>query len=276
MKLADLRNDPHLSASSVGDYIECGVLYKLGRIDHIPMEFKSDALEFGSAIHMTLAEFYQFKMVGEILSMKDVHQCFETNWRLLAEGRDNIRYAEGKDFETLLREGKELLSVWYDKLPKDDFRILAIEEGFSFSIPGIPIPIIGATDLVEEDSSGSIIITDFKTSGRAYSSDEVDKNPQLTIYQMAFKSNGYRDREILLKFDTLIKTKKPKFEQYWTIRSEIDERRMVRKIIEVWNGITKGVFVPNDTSWRCGGCAYKEACDEWFLKEVENEWHQKG
>ncbi len=93
------------------------------------------------------------------------------------------------------------MTVWYDKLPEDDFRIPSIEEAFTFSIPGIPLPIIGATDLVEEDPSGAIIITDFKTSGKAYSSDEVDKNPQMTIYQMAFKNNGYSDREILLKFD---------------------------------------------------------------------------
>jgi putative RecB family exonuclease len=271
MKLSDLRKTPHLSSSSINDYIECGLLYEFGRIDHLPMEFKSDALEFGSAIHATLAEFYQFKMVGDILPLKIVHQCFETNWKLLAEGREDIRYSEEEDFESLLRKGKELLSVWYDKLPKDDFKILSIEEAFTFSIPGIPLPIIGATDLVEEDSSGAIIITDFKTSGKAYSVDEVDKNPQLTIYQMAFKNNGYRDREILLKFDTLIKTKTPKFEQYWTTRSEIDEKRMVRKIKEVWQGITRAVFVPNDTSWKCKGCAYKSACDQWFLEEVKGE-----
>ena len=266
MKLSELRNTPHLSSSSVNDYIECGLLYKFGRIDRLPMEFKSDALEFGSAVHLTLAEFYQFKMVGDTLPLKAVQQCFETNWRLLAEGRDEIRYSEGKDFETMLREGKELLAVWYGKLPEDDFKILSIEEAFTFRIPGLPVPIIGATDLVEEDSSGAIIITDFKTSGRAYSVDEVDKNPQMTIYQMAFKSNGYRDREILLKFDALIKTKTPKFEQYWTTRSDADEKRMVRRIKEVWKGINKEVFVPNDTSWKCKGCGYQQACKEWFEK----------
>jgi putative RecB family exonuclease len=266
MKLFELRNAPHLSSSSVNDYIECGLLYKFGRIDRLPMEFKSDALEFGSAVHLTLAEFYQFKMVGDTLSLKAVQDCFETNWRLLAEGREDIRYSEEENLETLLMKGKELLTAWYDKLPEESFKILSIEEAFTFQIPGIPIPIIGATDLVEEDSSGTIIITDFKTSGKAYSRDEVDKSPQLTIYQMAFKTNGYRDREILLKFDALIKTKKPKFEQYWTTRNEADEMRMVRKIQEVWKGINKGVFVPNDTSWKCKGCGYQQACKDWFEK----------
>jgi putative RecB family exonuclease len=127
-------------------------------------------------------------------------------------------------------------------------------------------------DLVEEDSAGTIIISDFKTSGRAYSKDEVDQNQQLTMYQIAAKHNGYADREILLRFDTLIKTNIPKFEQYWTTRSELDERRLIKKAAQVWDGISKGVFVANDTSWKCKGCAYKQACDDYL--EGENDYDQ--
>ena len=45
MLLSELRQTPHLSASSIGDFIECGLLYKFGRIDRIPMEFVADALD---------------------------------------------------------------------------------------------------------------------------------------------------------------------------------------------------------------------------------------
>jgi len=265
MELWELRKSPHLSASAINDYVECGLLYKFGRIDRLPMEFTSDALEFGSVIHLVLAEFYQEKIMGNKLPLKEIHESFERQWIDAAEGRDDIQYAEGKDFETLLMEGKELLSVWYGKLPEDDFHVIGIEEPFTFNLPGIPIPIIGAMDLIEEDDEGTLIITDFKTSGRAYSTDEIDKNMQLSVYQMAAKANGFEDREILLRLDCLIKTKAPKFEQYWTTRSELDERRVARKIVQVWDGISKGVFVPNDTGWKCKNCGYKNACDEWFL-----------
>ena len=133
------------------------------------------------------------------------------------------------------------------------------------------MPIIGAMDLIEEDESQTLIITDFKTSSKAYSVGEVDNNFQMLIYYMAARANGYADREIILKFDTLIKTKKPKFEQYFTVRSEIDEIRAIRKIQAVWNGIKNNVFVPNDTSWKCKNCSYRKACDEWFLKEVSHD-----
>ncbi len=264
MNLSELRSAPHLSASSIGDYCECSLLYKFGRVDRLPMEFKSDALEFGTCIHKVLEVYYLEKMSGHRLSLKDIHRLFETTWTKIAEGRTDIKYAAGKDFKTLLMLGKDLFSVWYQKQPKDDFKVLAIEEPFTCNLPDIPIPIIGAMDLVEEDDAGTVIITDFKTSGRAYNVSEVDQNQQLTIYQIAAKKNGLADREILLKFDTLIKTKTPRFEQYWTTRSDIDERRIVTKVKQVWNGISKNVWVPNDGSWRCKNCSYKTACDEFL------------
>jgi len=268
MELSELRKTPHLSASSIGEYVECGLLYKLGRIDRIPMESKADALEFGTVIHIVLGEFYEAKMVGEKLSLRDVHLSFQNQWHRVAEGRTDIKYAEGKDFNSLLMEGTDLLTTWYNKLPDDNFRVIGIEEAFSFTLKDLPINIIGAMDLIEEDESGTIIITDFKTSARAYSVSEVDQNQQMTTYQLGAKANGYTDREILLRLDCLIKTQKPKFEQYYTTRYEIDETRLIRKIHKVWSGISKGVFVPNDTSWKCKNCGYKTACDEWFLRRA--------
>ena len=116
MLLSELRQTPHLSASSIGDYIECGLLYKFGRIDRIPMEFVADALEFGSTIHRVLESYYQAKMIGDRMSLRDIHEFFEKHWREAAEEREDIKYAKGKDFETLLMEGRDLLTAWYMKL----------------------------------------------------------------------------------------------------------------------------------------------------------------
>ncbi len=264
MDLFELKKKPHLSASSINDYIDCGLLYRFGRIDRIPYELISDAMEYGSVIHKVLADFYQEKLTGNKLISKELHQIFEEYWREAAEERDDIQYSNGKDFDILLSEGKDLLTTYYDKLPDDNFKILAIEEPFSFTLDGLEVPIIGITDLVEEDESGTIIITDWKTSGKSYSRADVENNFQLTLYNMGMRANGYKDREILLRFDCLIKTKTPKFEQYYTTRTESDERRTTKKILQVWDGIKKEVFIPNDGHWKCGGCAFKTQCNEWL------------
>lgn len=266
MELSELRKTPHLSASSINDYVECGLLYKFGKIDKIPVDYKTDNLAFGSVIHLVLGEFYTAKMIDVKLTLKQLQECFESHWISRVKDRDYIEYSKGKDFETFLLMGKELLSAWYHALLDDDFNVIGVEETFSVKLPGIDIPIIGAMDLIEEDEN-TIIITDFKTSARSYSVDEVDKNMQLLLYQVAAKNNGYAEREILLRFDCLIKTKTPKFEQYWTTRSELDERRLIKKIQIVWEGIQKGIFIPNDQSWRCKTCGFKEACDEYLNGE---------
>jgi putative RecB family exonuclease len=267
MELSRLRKAPHLSASGVNEYVECSLLYRFGRIDRLPMEFVAAELEFGTVIHKVLEEFYRTKMIGEKLLLKDLHQQFKTLWKKSTTERQDIQFQEGQNAEVLSMLGVDLLTVGFDKLQEDNFQVIAVEEAFSFALPGISAPIIGAIDLLEQDESGTLIITDFKAIGRAYSIDEVDRNQQLTIYQMAMKRNGHACHEILLKFDCLIKAKKsPKFESYWTTRSETDEIRMERKIRQVWSGISKGVFVPNDTSWKCPRCHYRKACDEWFLK----------
>jgi len=204
------------------------------------------------------------------MPLKDLQRIFEMQWRETAEDNSEIRYANGKDFQSYLMKGIDMLSTWYSKMAEDDsFHVLSVEEAFQFTIPDLPIPIIGAMDLIEEDDSGAVIITDWKTAGRAYSADEVTRNQQMTMYQLAVKSNGFGDREILLRFDCLLKTQRPRFEQYYTVRTEIDEKRLIRKIRKVWEGISSGIFIPNDTSWKCPTCHYRQACDRWFLEEQE-------
>jgi putative RecB family exonuclease len=266
MELTELRKSPHLSASGVNEYVDCSLLYRFGRIDRLPMEFVAAELEFGTVIHRVLEEYYRAKMIGERRLLKDLHELFKALWKKATTERPDIQYQEGQSAEMLSMLGVDLLTVWFNKLQEDKFQVIGVEEAFSFKIHGVSAPIIGAIDLVEEDESGALIITDFKTSSRAYSADEVDRNQQLTVYQMAMKRNGHAGHEILLKFDTLIKTKNPKFESYWTTRSEIDEIRMERKIRQVWSGISKGIWIPNDVSWKCPRCHYRKACDDWFLK----------
>ena len=266
MELSELRKLPHLSSSSISDYVDCGLLYKFGRIDRVPREFTADSLEYGTCAHRVLADIYQGKLLNSPLKLKEILELFSRYWTEAADNNDKIKFADGKDFETYLIAGRELFTTYFNKIPDDNFKVLAIEEAFSFKIEGLDTPIIGACDLIEEDS-GTIIITDWKTAGKSYSNDDVDKNFQLTLYQMAAQANGFADREILLRFDCLIKTKTPKFEQYYTTRSDEDIIRAKKKIMTVADGISKGVFVPNDGHWKCKGCAFAENCRNWFLEK---------
>jgi putative RecB family exonuclease len=262
MQILELRKQPHISVSSINDYTECGLLYKLSRIDKLEPSHISDSLAFGTTVHRVLADYNQQKLIGEILTANELQKRFERYWKE-KEG-ENIRYKNGQSFDTLLKQGKRLMKTFAESASTDDYQILAIEEPFVYPVEGIEVPLIGVMDLIEEDESGTVIITDYKTSGKSYTSNQVDRNFQMTVYHMAAKANGYKHREILLRLSCLIKTKTPKFEQYYTIRSKSAEMRAYKKIQAAWNGVKQGVFVPNDNSWKCNDCAYKRHCDKWF------------
>jgi putative RecB family exonuclease len=260
MNLTELRKQPHLSASGVNDYIDCGLHYRFSRVDRLEPQFRADAMVFGSTMHKTIADFHLERMAGNLLPLSELQRIFVSHWREAAEGKTDIRYKKGKDFGSRLLEGKGLLQVYLETFSSDGFEVLAIEEPFSFTINGLDVPVIGVFDLVEQDPSGTIVVSDLKTSSRAYSTDEVDRNFQMTLYGMAAKANGYRDREVLLRFDCIVKLKSPRFDQHYTARTGNDERRAVSKMQRVWDGINKGVFVPNDASWKCNGCEFKTQC----------------
>ncbi len=259
-----LRQQPHLSASAIEDYLDCGLAYRFGRVDRITPEYTSEALVFGSCIHKVLEAFHQAKRRGHRVTQEALLRQFESEWPTAVSQTANLRFKEGENEQSLLAKGKELLTVYYQNLPPDSFQVLETEVPFSFTLEELPVPIIGIIDLIEMDDGGNLIVTDFKTSSRAYTREEIDQSLQLSLYHMAAQRNGFGKREILLRFDCLIKTKIPKFEQYYTIRTADDERRAIKKIQHVWNAIQHGVFVPHDNTWKCKSCSFQKHCDRWF------------
>lgn len=255
----------HLSASSVNSYLDCGLQFKFAKIEKRQPEAIAEALVFGTTIHKVIELYHHERSMGKKLSVMDVTAFFEKSYAEAFEQHPGkIQFKEGKDYDFALLEGKSLLATYVTQFPETGLKVIGLEKSFSFQIEGVPIPIVGVMDMVEEDAGGNIVIVDHKTSSRSYSSDDIDKSLQLTIYGMAAKASGYADREIMLRFDCLVKTKKPKFEQYYTIRTEEDEQRAMKKIQAVYNGIVHGVFIPNDTSWKCKGCSFQKYCREWF------------
>jgi len=263
--ILEMRKQPHLSASSIKSYLDCGLYYKFSRIDKLERTHTSDNLLFGSTIHRVLADYNQDKIIGNNMRLEDLTQLFSQYWKEAVDNTDNLLYSKGKSFESLLEQGKKLIKTYMSEAPRDQYEIMAVKEPFAFTIDGIDMPIIGVMDIVERDENDTVIISDYKTVGTSTTINEVDSNFQLTVYYMAAKLNGYADREIVLKLDCLVKTKEPRFEQVYTSRNKDDEKRAVKKIKEVYNGIQKGVFIPNaDGTWKCGTCEYKVYCDDWF------------
>ncbi|MFG3438954.1 ATP-dependent helicase [Nonomuraea sp. NPDC047897] len=70
---------------------------------------------------------------------------------------------------------------WHKENPRE---LVALEEGFTATV-GDGVQIKGRVDRVERDSEGRAVIIDLKTGGSKPRAGELDRHPQLGVYQLA-------------------------------------------------------------------------------------------
>ena len=73
---------------------------------------------------------------------------------------------DSEAFDTLLEQGLEMLRVWLNQYTEDESRVVGVEEVFLLEIPGLPVPVIDAIDLLLEDQQSAITVVDYKTAAR--------------------------------------------------------------------------------------------------------------
>jgi len=224
-------------------------------------------LVFGNAVHRTLDHFYRTKLDGTRLSVDEMQSLFERTWLECVDACTVVKYGDNRSPTTMIECGKALIATYLREVPDTAFTVLATEQPFVLELDNLPVPVIGIIDLVEEDEKGTVIITEFKTSARKLSHDDVMRHMQLTLYGLAARLNGFKDREIILRIDCLLKTKKPRLEQFYAMRTEEDEQRLIRLLSEVWQSLSQGIFIPNITSWKCPLCEYKTHCDSYLIRK---------
>ena len=254
----------HLSYSSIRTYMDCGLCYKFQKIDKRKPDFQPDSMLFGIAMHKVMADFNRERAKGQFVDLETMQKWFTGHWQDLVSRQENISYSNGQDYYSCLSQGHQLLQTFMEHFDPHQYRVLYVEEPFSIQLEGMPCPVVGYIDLIEEDESGTVVITEYKTAGKAYSRDQIDQNQQLTLYQLAARYNGLNKENILQKIDCLIRTKTPKFEQYYTSRDEMDIQRLKKKIQAVAQAIQAEIFLPNDGSWKCKNCQFATHCEEWF------------
>ncbi len=256
-------NIEHLSYSSIKQYIDCGLQFRFRKIDQIKPEYTSDNLILGSCIHKALAKFNQHRAENKTVKATELGEWYEGYFTGAVQNNGEIKYSNSNDFQSCLILGKNLLEVFHNHNQNNEYQVLEIEKEFSLQLEGFEYPIIGFIDLLETDNAGNILVTEYKTAAKAYSTTQIDLNEQVTLYDLAMQSL-YPDKQIITKLDCLIKTKKPKFEQYYTHRDQDDHNRFIKTAKAVARGIESEVFIPNTSSWKCAYCEYQNFCSDWL------------
>jgi len=232
----------HLSYSQVAHYLSCQRSYRYKYVNEIPTA-ANDALLFGSAWH---------KMISKCL-VDGGHTPLDEIWSgACAENPDVMP-------DELFELGLKMVSSHLVTLQKLSAYDEMIDHYIEFSIPNVPVPIIGYIDMVADDR----VPVDFKTASRKWTQAQADQSLQPTFYLAGLHYQGFlKASDFPAKFRYIIftKTKTPDVQILETTRTASDIINMFTLVEACWQAIKNGTFLPTGAgSWRCS----ENYCDFW-------------
>ncbi len=169
-----------LSYTQISLYRSCPLCYKLQYIDGLKPKDRG-YFSFGNTMHTCAEHFFRVK-VPPPPSLDELLQFYEKNW--LSEG-----YESAEEEANYKAYGREMLAKFWE-LHSSDFRMpVAVEWMFNIDIEGVKLR--GYIDRVDKLGSGGLSIVDYKTDRELFTKDDLEKNLQLTLYQLAVEQSWY-------------------------------------------------------------------------------------
>ncbi|MFC1929994.1 PD-(D/E)XK nuclease family protein [Chloroflexota bacterium] len=163
-----------LSFTQISLYRSCPLLYKLRYIDGLKAKDRW-YFSFGSTMHLC-AEYFFKVSVPPPPSLKELLQFYEENW--LPQG-----YESAEEESSYKEYGREILTKFW-KIHSVDFQMpLAVEKLFYIDIDGVKLR--GFIDRVDKLESSGLSVIDYKTNKELFTADYLQKDLQLTLYQLA-------------------------------------------------------------------------------------------
>lgn len=261
------KRDLHISFTQLDTYLQCPRRYMYQYVMGVEWEHIPAAIPLGKSLHQPVAQCYlAIQQNGKPPPLDTLLSAFDDIWD--KEGaHKKIKFDEEQSFGATKAQGRELLAVFYAELRAQ--RIVAVEYPFSVEMTDIktgevlPVKLIGAFDLVEADDENNLVVVDLKSTERRYSDNQLDTNLQSSVYSYAVVQLGWAppDKDVLVRFDVLLKTKKAAMERYPVVRNSFDHRRVFGIIREVLRGIEQQIYHPRP-GWYCADCPFKRKCDK--------------
>ena len=250
----------YVSFSQINTYCQCGYKYYLHYAEDIILP-PSPSLILGSAYHSTVETDLRQKIsTGTDLPLSEM-EAFFANF-VEAKFKEEILLSEdekerGKStvMDSCITRGRAALKAFSEDYAPS-LQPLEVEKEFNVSLRDDLPPLKGYIDLITTDMS----VVDHKTAKKSPSANEADNSLQVSAYALGFKAlYGYIPEELELQYTVVPESMKVKTVPLKTKRTQDQIDRFVNRVVLVVDGIRKGVFIPPEqTSWACGYCGYKD------------------
>jgi hypothetical protein len=258
----------HHSYSALHTYASiCSLQYRLKYIDRLPQERIGATLVFGSAMHEALHAIDGELEKGRSPQAKLAYQALRSYLEKAYGNRDvPVISTQGDGLEDLYGEGVRLLDAYISVLPPDE---VPLDLPRSFKVPlfdvggeALPRPLRGELDRWVKLKDGRVGVDDWKTSDKRWSKRKIAQDDQATAYFLGGEHLLGR-RPAFFRYALILKTKKAEVERVPAVRTEVHARRFVKKVKELDRAIKSGIFLPNDESFACPTCPFRNVCEKW-------------
>ena len=258
--LDELRQEPHWSYSSLNTYLHvCSLQWYFRYVERAETECTSVCFPFGRAFHAALTAQAWEKLRGGSRSREELTECFSEVFKAESQAAPKLLYKEGENYDSTLELASRMLDAALANWP-ETFTVKSVSQAFKVRVPGLSKPLIGEYDMVGLDGRDCCIV-DWKSSASRWPAGKADRDLQATVFSYAYSRE--RDEHPLFRFDVITKTKKPSCESHYTSRGFHDFRRFEVLAQQTENAVSKGVFLPNETSFACNECPYRDRCRQW-------------
>ena len=253
--LAALRDAPHVSVSSVKSYLMCPMKYFFRYVSDVEASHRSVAMVLGKSVHDALEGFYLFRQEQDTdPPVELLTDTFSTSWRRGLVGDPPVK---ADDIGAEKDMGIAILHAFHEQAPRP-LKVFAVEEAFAIPVADDERLLVGAIDALVVDEDGRVVLVESKTAKRRWAKDQLAYDFQPTIYKVAARSMGLVEHPTI-RFDFLLKLKKPAFESAEIFRSPEQEQEAFHVFRQVLRAIDAGIFYPV-RSWACNDCEFAHAC----------------
>ena len=252
----------YVSWSALSTFRTCPLKYKFRYVDGLPEESVSSALVFGTGIHTAIEQHFQAILSGDPKpDLESLLFAYRSAW--LPHEPDAIQFGSSETRASLDALAARMLTAFLNSPTASvQGRVLGVEEEIrGMLVEGMP-DLYGRVDLLTEDS-GSLVITDIKTSRGKWSQEQVeDSGEQLLLYSH-LASEIAPGKKIATRFLVLTKTREPVIEEHVREVEPAAVKRTLAGVERVWRAIESGVFYPAPSTMSCASCGYRAACRAW-------------
>ena len=257
------------SYSALDTYKTCPLKYKFAQIDKIKGE-KSKEQVFGTAVHKALQ--FMFNRTPLFPTLDEVLNFYADYWGGV---KDKIKVAD-KEKEFYLEEGKSILKKFFLKNQPWNFNVLDLESRFEVLIDdperGENHVLAGIIDRVDKPADGSYEIIDYKTSRKMPSQEMVDKNLQLSIYNLGLTRRWPHIKPEQVKLSLYFLRAEEKISTFRSPEALAHAENEILSQVRIIEEKTQENDFPPVPSALCDWCGYKPICPAWrHLYEKEKK-----